>query len=98
MFPNPKLHSTTIQTNAFRSVSASVVAGSSDQGVSAETKGAQFSNATQIFYHPEYLRNTMINDIAIIRVSPAFNTSSKLGECSFERIASENIELQHTST
>jgi hypothetical protein len=74
------------------------MAGSSDQGATGSTEGSQWSNATQIFYHPEYYRNVMENDIAIIRVSPAFNTSGKLGEFTYEKIGSETLEFQRPST
>lgn len=51
------------------------MAGSSDQGATADTVGAQITQSTQIYYHPEFKRNTWENDIAIIRVHPPFNTT-----------------------
>jgi hypothetical protein len=77
--------------NEFRATSASVMAGSSDQAATKSTEGSQWSESTQTYYHPEFQRNTMLNDIAIIRVSPAFNTTGKLGEFSLKKIFSGTL-------
>jgi hypothetical protein len=56
------------------------MAGSTDQGADMSTNGSQWTNATQIYYHPSFYRNTYENDIAIIRVYPPFNTTGMPSE------------------
>lgn len=59
-----------------RANGATVIAGTTDPAATPDSDAnAQFTNVTQIYYHPEFQRNTMANDIAMLRVYPPFNTT-----------------------
>lgn len=53
------------------------MAGSPDFSADETYEGSQWSNSTQIYYHPDFEKNTWANDIAVIRVYPPFNTTSE---------------------
>lgn len=74
-FSQPKLQY--YKKNQPRILHASVMAGSPDQDADESYKGSQWSNSTQIYYHPDFEKNTYANDIAMIRVDPPFNTTSE---------------------
>jgi alanine-alpha-ketoisovalerate/valine-pyruvate aminotransferase len=59
-----------------RASGATVLAGTTDPAATAASDPkAQFSTVTQMHYHPDFRRNTMENDIAMLHISPAFNTT-----------------------
>ncbi|XP_065352772.1 mite allergen Der f 3-like [Cloeon dipterum] len=66
----------TVASCMFGANAAIISSGFRTDNLVAEIATGQISYMTQIYYHPDFMRNTHVNDIAIIRVYPPFNITS----------------------